>query len=289
MSQFRPIALVTSGGTTAPLEVNEVRFLDNFSTGTRGAISAEQFLSKGYAVIYLSRTGFAMPYIQRLNQLLQPNKGTSSSWQSLSRLFQLNPDDDTNTSFDDDDDDGNIYSNPKDPWEEEGEEENDDAFVDLDNYTKRAVIKRRRKRDDVLKLNNRLAESEQLKKCLDEYSQVQNAGTFLHVEFKSVDEYLAKLKLCCQALEESSGSMALLYLAAAVSNFYIPSDKKSLHKIQSRNYNFPNTNNSSSEQDSEKKSSPNNMLQEDGILKLELYPVPKGLGAVRHLWAPSAF
>jgi phosphopantothenate-cysteine ligase len=32
---------VTSGGTTVPLERQMVRFLDNFSAGTRGAISAE--------------------------------------------------------------------------------------------------------------------------------------------------------------------------------------------------------------------------------------------------------
>lgn len=35
------VAVVTSGGTTVPLEQNTVRFLDNFSTGSRGAASAE--------------------------------------------------------------------------------------------------------------------------------------------------------------------------------------------------------------------------------------------------------
>lgn len=40
----RPIVVVTSGGTTVPLERNCVRFIDNFSKGTRGALSAEQFL-----------------------------------------------------------------------------------------------------------------------------------------------------------------------------------------------------------------------------------------------------
>jgi len=33
----RPVVLITSGGTKVPLERNAVRFLDNFSTGTRGA------------------------------------------------------------------------------------------------------------------------------------------------------------------------------------------------------------------------------------------------------------
>lgn len=40
----RPLVVVTSGGTTVPLERNCVRFIDNFSKGTRGALSAEQFL-----------------------------------------------------------------------------------------------------------------------------------------------------------------------------------------------------------------------------------------------------
>lgn len=40
----RPVACVTSGGTTVPLERNCVRFIDNFSAGTRGAMSTEQFL-----------------------------------------------------------------------------------------------------------------------------------------------------------------------------------------------------------------------------------------------------
>ena len=37
----QPVALVTSGGTTVPLERRTVRFLDNFSGGQRGARSAE--------------------------------------------------------------------------------------------------------------------------------------------------------------------------------------------------------------------------------------------------------
>jgi phosphopantothenate-cysteine ligase len=43
----RPVACVTSGGTTVPLERNCVRFIDNFSAGTRGAMSTEQFLQVG--------------------------------------------------------------------------------------------------------------------------------------------------------------------------------------------------------------------------------------------------
>lgn len=37
----RRVVLVTSGGTTVPLERQMVRFLDNFSAGTRGSVSSE--------------------------------------------------------------------------------------------------------------------------------------------------------------------------------------------------------------------------------------------------------
>lgn len=46
----RPIVLITSGGTTVPLEQNCVRFLDNFSGGTRGALSAELFIKVGEGI-----------------------------------------------------------------------------------------------------------------------------------------------------------------------------------------------------------------------------------------------
>lgn len=56
------IVLVTSGGTTVPLENNTVRFIDNFSAGTRGASSAEQFLKNGYSVIFLHREFSLTPF-----------------------------------------------------------------------------------------------------------------------------------------------------------------------------------------------------------------------------------
>src|SRR5436305_6953750 len=61
-SSNRRIALVTSGGTTVPLENQTVRFIDNFSAGTRGATSAEYFLQEDYAVIFLHRQFSLLPY-----------------------------------------------------------------------------------------------------------------------------------------------------------------------------------------------------------------------------------
>jgi phosphopantothenate---cysteine ligase (ATP) len=42
------VAFVTSGGTSVPLEKNTVRSIENFSTGRRGALSAEYFLKMGF-------------------------------------------------------------------------------------------------------------------------------------------------------------------------------------------------------------------------------------------------
>jgi len=52
------IVLVSSGGTSVPLEQLTVRFVDNFSSGTRGAASTEYFLNEEYDVIFLYRFEF---------------------------------------------------------------------------------------------------------------------------------------------------------------------------------------------------------------------------------------
>lgn len=64
-SEGRRVVLVTSGGTKVPLESRTVRFLDNFSSGRRGAASAEYFLRAGYAVIFLHRHRSLSPYSRR--------------------------------------------------------------------------------------------------------------------------------------------------------------------------------------------------------------------------------
>lgn len=58
----RRVVLITSGGTKVPLESRTVRFLDNFSSGRRGASSAEYFLDSGYAVVFLHRHRSLYPY-----------------------------------------------------------------------------------------------------------------------------------------------------------------------------------------------------------------------------------
>lgn len=55
-SENAPIVVVTSGGTAVNLEQNTVRFLDNISSGLRGARSAEcvtlRFLFKYICVVH---------------------------------------------------------------------------------------------------------------------------------------------------------------------------------------------------------------------------------------------
>ena len=63
-------ACVTSGGTKVPLEQNMIRFIDNFSRGDRGAMSAEEFLKIGYKVIFLYRKGTVSPFTRNFRAAL---------------------------------------------------------------------------------------------------------------------------------------------------------------------------------------------------------------------------
>lgn len=62
----RRVALVTSGGTQVPLEARAVRFLENFSSGRRGAASAERLAAAGYSVCFLHRARSAFPWARAL-------------------------------------------------------------------------------------------------------------------------------------------------------------------------------------------------------------------------------
>ncbi|KAK4275742.1 hypothetical protein QN277_018773 [Acacia crassicarpa] len=77
----RRVVCVTSGGTTAPLEQRCVRYVDNFSSGHRGATSTEYFLKAGYAVIFLYRRGSFQPFCRSLpdDPLLECFESTSDS------------------------------------------------------------------------------------------------------------------------------------------------------------------------------------------------------------------
>lgn len=83
----------------------------------------------------------------------------------------------------------------------------------------------------------------------------------LKVEFETVQDYLRDLELISRTIG-SNGYPSITYLAAAVSDFYIPTEKMSEHKIDSAAFVKPG----------------------EPALKLELYPVPKMLGEVKKVW-----
>ncbi|TRY91490.1 hypothetical protein DNTS_029470 [Danionella cerebrum] len=95
---------------------------------------------------------------------------------------------------------------------------------------------------------------------LRKYDAVKAGRLLLPVEFNTLSEYLHLLKAAAQALS-SIGSKAMFYLAAAVSDFYIPASEMPEHKIQSSN----------------------------GPLQISMKMVPKMLSPLVKDWAPQAF
>ena len=187
----RRVVLVTSGGTTVPLESNTVRFLDNFSAGTRGAVSSEYFIRNGYAVIFLHRQFSLEPYTRH-------------------------------------------YSHSK------------NCFLDMLTGNETLTVK-----PEYFK---------SLKKVWQEYEKAKNEKWLLKIDFVTVAEYLFKLRCITQQLS-SLGSRGMFYLAAAVSDFFIPESKMVQHKIQSR----------------------------DGGLSLHLDQVPKIIKPLVQDWASHGF
>eukprot|EP00795_Rhopilema_esculentum_P014267 gene14266-5294_t len=168
----RNIVLVTSGGTTVPLESNTVRFVDNFSQGTRGASSAEHF--EGHNALDMLDVQF-------------DQNGACSLSVDESRA----------------------------PW---------------------------------------------LQDILRKYKEVQGSCLLLQIGFLTLSDYLFLLQASAEALSPM-GSHAMFYLAAAVSDFYIPDSEVAEHKIQSV----------------------------DGVLQLTMYPTPKMLSPLVKQWAKAAF
>lgn len=59
---------------------------------------------------------------------------------------------------------------------------------------------------------------------LAKYKAAQDGGKILYVHFTSVNDYFWLLRAACECLS-TVGPRALLYLAAAVSDFYVPSNQ----------------------------------------------------------------
>jgi len=200
----RRIALVTSGGTTVPLENQTVRFIDNFSAGTRGATSAEYFLDEGYAVIFLHRQFSLLPY---------------------SRHYSHS----TNCFLD---------------------------FMEESDHVTGQVVVRKEYQD-------------QMRHVLEQYQTAKRERLLLLLPFTTVTDYLFELRSIA-TLMQPLGNRALFYLAAAVSDFFIPRERMEEHKIQSREPEDGKLGSGAGKQ-----------------LVINLDPVPKFLSALVSSWAPK--
>ncbi|KAI3501697.1 hypothetical protein L1887_29657 [Cichorium endivia] len=187
----RRVVCVTSGGTTVPLEQRCVRYIDNFSSGHRGATSTEYFLKSGYSVIFLYRRGTCQPYCRAL---------------------------------------------PDDPLLECFEFTNDSCIQVQESH------------------------SEAVKRAISEHHATVSGGFLLKLPFTTIFEYLQILRLIATSMK-IIGANGMFYLAAAVSDFYVPWESMAVHKIQSAS----------------------------GPLDMRLAQVPKMLSILRKEWAPTAF
>jgi hypothetical protein len=77
----------------------------------------------------------------------------------------------------------------------------------------------------------------QCKQC--ERSNVIQNNLLFTIPFITIEEYIVLLNLATEAMDQCQ-SLGLIYLCAAVSDFYIPDADKCVHKIQSRDYGLQN-------------------------------------------------
>uniref|UniRef100_A0A803PBB3 DNA/pantothenate metabolism flavoprotein C-terminal domain-containing protein n=1 Tax=Cannabis sativa TaxID=3483 RepID=A0A803PBB3_CANSA len=102
--------------------------------------------------------------------------------------------------------------------------------------------------------------SEAVKRAIaDHHSAVKN-GFLLKLPFTTIFEYLQMLRMIAISFNKH-GPNAMFYLAAAVSDFYVPWQTMAEHKIESAS----------------------------GPLNMQLAQVPKMLPVLRQHWAPKAF
>jgi phosphopantothenate-cysteine ligase len=167
-------------GCVCEADYYSVRFLDNFSAGehhllavschltivgTRGATSAEYFLSAGYAVIFLHRVHSLRPFSRHYSHSLNP----------FLDLLSVIPSSSSST------------------------EEQPQIIVPPPHASKLLPV-------------------------LRAYNAAQEEGTLLQVDFHTVNEYLWLLK-GVSAIMAPLGRRGMFYLAAAVSDFFLPEER----------------------------------------------------------------
>ncbi|KAH8243066.1 hypothetical protein KR032_004290 [Drosophila birchii] len=217
---------LASGGTTVPLEHNTVRFVDNFSAGTRGSASAEYFLDHDYAVIFMHR-----------HKSLEP----------FTRHF-------TGQQFFD--------------------------MLDIADNSQSSTIAIKPDSVDVFA------------PVLAKYKIARETQMILYVNFTSVVDYMWLLRAACECLAAFE-QRAVLYLAAAVSDFYIPEDM--MPSIYSVLYiemfiKIKTLEASGQVKDTLLPERPTHKMQSgDGAPTISLQLVPKMLAPLASLWVPHAF
>ncbi|PAV15426.1 phosphopantothenate-cysteine ligase [Pyrrhoderma noxium] len=236
--QGRKVVLVTSGGTTVPLELNVVRFLDNFSAGTRGATSAEYFLRAGYAVIFMHRQHSLQPFSRHYSHSTNP---------FLDFL-----------EIEDSESESELESGTKStsPRDEEGLEQ-----VQKRRRLHHAHSSSKHSNQRIVVRTTDNPDLTHLQSVVSAYKSVKHQGTLHMLTFVTINDYLWLLRAVSKVLSEGVGRKAMYYLAAAVSDFFLPRSRLSEHKIQSGR----------------------------GSLVLEMDQVPKILKPMVDEWTPEGF
>ena len=140
-------------------------------------------------------------------------------------------------------------------------------------------------------------------------SYQQHRHQLLALPFTSIDDYLSLLQTVSEAISKqrkelhrrsqaregeeggcSSRSRVLYFLAAAVSDFYVPPEHLPQHKIQSRPLQLslpPQQQRDQQQQQQQEEEEP--VEPPPRLLQLALHPVPKRLGTLVSDWAPGCF
>lgn len=238
-------------------------------------------------MIHLKRTGSVSPFGRLLNDALGCGR-EGLTLETFGKLFDVGlPDGGLNLDVDDDrlmqKKEEDRSQKRLDPWLY--------SNYDPNNSSKYVASSSGRRRGE-LSLNHRLVNSTTLQATIRTYKHIHQQGLLLTINFETADDYLQKLQLCSEAIN-IAGPLGLVFLAAAVSDFYIPKEKRAMHKIQSRDYGIKSqtsSSNVSSTSEEDNASGDNNMqVQSDNTLTLTLYPVPKIIPTLRQVWCPNAF
>lgn len=241
-------------------------------------------------MIHLKREGSVSPFGRILGNVLKCGSG-GPTFDSLGVLFDCAG---AGTGMEEDEGYGGVED-----IDDELSEVNETAASALDPWMYSNVYQQqsssqntkslsRSKQRGELSLNSRLVNSAQLQSTLRNYKRIKRQGLLLTVEFTTVDDYLHKLQLCAEAIH-ICGSLALVYLTAAVSDFYIPEEKRTLHKIQSRDYGITSSSPTSSIGINTEATESGVQIQPDNTLTMTLYPVTKVIPKLRRTWCPRAF